>query len=232
MDPTVKSMTPKQRERWAWGYVAVLAIAALAWGVKVYLLPTLPDRRAAIGKDVLSRLQNGDIIFQPSTSGQSRAIQLATGSRYSHCGILFQTDTGSWYVVEAVQPVKRTPLVQWVARGQDGRFAVKRMGTGLTEGQQAALRKAVGQYIGKDYDPYFGWGDDRIYCSELVWKAYQQATGREVGTPQALGRFHLDGPLVAEKLKERYGEHIPLEEPVISPAAIFESPLLTPVISR
>lgn len=232
MDPTVKSMTPKQRERWARGYVAVLAIAALAWGTKVYLLPARPDRRAAIGQDVPDSLQEGDIIFQTSLSGQSRAIQIATGSRYSHCGILFQADTGSWYVVEAVQPVKRTPLAQWAAHGKDGRFTVKRLGTGLTVEQRAALRKAAGQYIGKDYDPYFGWGDDRIYCSELVWKAYQQATGMEVGTPQALGRFHLEGPLVAQKLKERYGEHIPLEEPVVSPAAIFESPLLTTVLAR
>ena len=32
--------------------------------------------------------QNGDIIFQSLRSGQSDAIQLATHSRYSHCGII------------------------------------------------------------------------------------------------------------------------------------------------
>ena len=36
------------------------------------------------------RLRNGDLIFQTSQSAQSRAIQLATHSAYSHCGILFQ----------------------------------------------------------------------------------------------------------------------------------------------
>ncbi len=34
--------------------------------------------------------QNGDIIFQTSTSGQSKAIQIATGSKYSHMGIIYK----------------------------------------------------------------------------------------------------------------------------------------------
>lgn len=33
-------------------------------------------------------LKDGDIIFQTSLSGQSKAIQAATGSPYSHCGII------------------------------------------------------------------------------------------------------------------------------------------------
>lgn len=35
-------------------------------------------------------IQNGDIIFQTSTSGQSKAIQIATGSKYSHMGIIYK----------------------------------------------------------------------------------------------------------------------------------------------
>jgi hypothetical protein len=40
--------------------------------------------------------KNGDLIFQISTSGQSKAIQLATHSKYSHCGILYQNSAGKW----------------------------------------------------------------------------------------------------------------------------------------
>ncbi|HRN36573.1 MAG TPA: hypothetical protein PLV70_09055 [Flavobacteriales bacterium] len=29
-------MTPKQRERWAWGFVVVLALLALAWATYLY----------------------------------------------------------------------------------------------------------------------------------------------------------------------------------------------------
>lgn len=63
------------------------------------------------------KLQNGDIIFQTSTSTQSKAIQFATHSEYSHCGIIFQ-DKNEWYVFEAVQPVKKTPLNEWIDRGK------------------------------------------------------------------------------------------------------------------
>ena len=66
-------------------------------------------RIPAIGK-VLSinfdDLQDGDIIFQSSNSPLSIAIQLATKSKYSHCGIIFK-EKGAWYVYEAVQPVRQ-----------------------------------------------------------------------------------------------------------------------------
>lgn len=53
--------------------------------------------------------QDGDIIFHTSTSSQSKAIQYATNSKYSHCGIIFYKGNVA-YVLEAIQPVKFTPL--------------------------------------------------------------------------------------------------------------------------
>src|SRR5882757_2605456 len=59
----------------------------------------------------VERLSDGDIIFQTSTSRQSKAIQLATHSKYSHMGILFHNpnmfyqDPNGWSVFEAVGPV-------------------------------------------------------------------------------------------------------------------------------
>ena len=72
------------------------------------------------------QLHGGDLIFHTSQSAQSQAIQLATHSPYSHCGILYK-NAGQWQVFEAVQPVKLTPLADWVARGQGGYFVVKRL---------------------------------------------------------------------------------------------------------
>ncbi|MBL4670033.1 MAG: hypothetical protein JKY30_12325 [Flavobacteriales bacterium] len=37
-----------------------------------------------------NNIQNGDIIFQISKSSQSKAIQLATNSKYSHMGIIYK----------------------------------------------------------------------------------------------------------------------------------------------
>ncbi|MDU0371274.1 YiiX family permuted papain-like enzyme [Hymenobacter endophyticus] len=177
------------------------------------------------------RLHNGDLIFQTSQSAQSRAIQLATHSAYSHCGILFQRN-GQWRVFEAVQPVSETTLAAWVARGQGGRFVVKRLRdaeTVLTTPVLQKLRAAGEQYRGKSYDLYFGWSDERIYCSELLWKMYQQATGREIGQLQRLREFDLSHPAVQTKLRERYGQQIPLDEKVISPVRMLGSPELVTV---
>lgn len=177
------------------------------------------------------KLHNGDLIFQTSQSPQSQAIQLATHSPYSHCGILFQRD-GEWRVFEAVQPVSETPLAAWAARGLGGKFVVKRLQdaeTVLTPATLKRLQAAGEQYRGKNYDLYFGWSDDRIYCSELLWKMYQQATGREIGKLQALREFDLGHPAVQAKLRERYGKRIPLEEKVISPVRMLESKELVTV---
>lgn len=180
---------------------------------------------------IAPRLHNGDLIFQTSQSAQSQAIQFATHSKYSHCGILLRRGQ-EWRVFEAVQPVSETSLAAWVARGKEGKFVVKRLRdaqTVLTPAVLQRLRAAGEQYRGKNYDLYFGWSDDRIYCSELLWKMYQQATGREIGKLQTLREFDLSHPAVQAKLKERYGNRIPLNEKVISPVQMFESKELVEV---
>jgi hypothetical protein len=179
------------------------------------------------------RLRDGDIIFHESRSSQSRAIQLATKSPYSHMGILYR-ERNQWFVYEAVQPVKSTPLHDWIRRGKDGHFVVKRLRDTrlLTPAAVSRLRAAGERYRGRSYDLYFEWNDDRIYCSELVWKIYKTGIGIEIGRLQKLRDFDLTHPTVRAKMRERYGNHVPANEPVISPAAMFESKLLTEVVRR
>ena len=176
-------------------------------------------------------IKNGDLIFQTSLSSQSQAIQLATNSKYSHCGIVY-IENGQYYVFEAIQPVKTTPLDKWIARGKDGHYVIKRLKNAdqiLTE-ETLQKMKAVGEkFRGKNYDLTFEWSDDKIYCSELVWKIYQRATGIELGKLQKLSEFDLTNDLVKKKIKERYGDKIPTEETVISPDALFDSELLITV---
>jgi hypothetical protein len=93
--------------------------------------------------------------------------------------------------------------------------------------------KTIGErFKGKNYDPYFNWSDDCIYNSELVWKIYYEAAGLEIGKLQKLKEFDLTNPVVADKVKERYGNNIPLNERVISPGRMFESELLYTVFSN
>ena len=42
-------------------------------------------------------IQDGDIIFQNSNSSQSKAIELATKSKYTHMGIIFKKNVWMCY---------------------------------------------------------------------------------------------------------------------------------------
>jgi len=181
-----------------------------------------------------SDIKNGDLIFQTSLSGQSKAIQLATKSKYSHCGLIYK-DGNDFFVFEAVQLVKRTPLDKWIARGQDGKYVIKRLKNAdqvLTPATLAKMKHVGDNFNGKNYDLTFEWSDDKIYCSELIWKIYQRATGIEIGKLEKLSDFDLTNEAVEQKMKERYGDKIPTNEIVISPAAIFDSELLTTIKSN
>jgi len=179
-------------------------------------------------------LHDGDLIFQTSQSAQSVAIQKATGSPYSHMGLVFLRD-GQPYVLEASATVRYTPLARWVLRGVGHHFVVKRLldaNEVLTPAAVDRLKQSAATLIGRPYDLTFEWSDDRIYCSELVWKIYDRALGIQIGKLQRIRDFNLTDPVVASVMKQRYGTAVPLDEPVISPVAMFDSPLLASVTSQ
>lgn len=224
--------------RWQLLILVTFLAVLLGLGVYVqkrYLGPEYLRHKARRAVRALARqgkLREGDILFQTSRSGQSRAIQAATHSPYSHCGILYRKGR-HFYVLEAVQPVRFTRLEDWVARGREGRFAIRRLKKAETLSPQALARmRRVGKsFLGRPYDLPFSWTDQQLYCSELVWKIYRRGAGVELGRLQQLRDFDLSAPAVQVKLAERYGTAIPLHEPVISPARLFESELLTTVAS-
>jgi len=179
---------------------------------------------------VAAEYETGDLIFQQSRSAQSLAIQQATHSRYSHMGMIVMQD-GTAFVVEAADKVRYRPLAQWIAQGEHGHYVVKRLRgeLALDAAAQQQLTAAADGFVGKPYDLLFAWSDEAIYCSELVWKLYQRSLNIEIGTLQPLREFDLQSPVVRDKMRERYGDLVPWDEPVISPAAMFESEVLVVV---
>ncbi|TAE68970.1 MAG: YiiX family permuted papain-like enzyme [Bacteroidetes bacterium] len=183
-------------------------------------------------QEIKKEFQEGDIIFQISLSGQGKALKLATKSNYTHCGIIFVMKN-EFFVYEAIQPVQFTPLKTWIDRGDGGHFVVKRLKNStkiLTKNILEKMKENGNKMKGKNYDIHFGWSDDKIYCSELVWKIYKSATNIEVGKIQKLKDFDLTSQEVKQKMKERYGNYFPLEENVISPISIFKSDKLEEVM--
>lgn len=206
------------------------------WGTEMYQFANGVKKDAFRLKNfkLKQTIQNGDIIFQTSKSNQSRAIQLATKSKYSHMGIIYEND-GQFFVYEAVQPVKLTPLTEWINRGEKGHYVIKRLRNAdqiLTNLTVTKIKQIGEQFKGKPYDIYFEWSDDKIYCSELVWKIYKQAADIEIGRLEQLSDFDLTNEIVKNKMKERYGNNIPMDAIVISPAAMFNSDKLITVKSN
>jgi len=215
------------------GLIAILLVGGLYGKRKYYDLRQRLDNAKTEVRNLTDNheLREGDLIFQTSLSRQSQAIQLATKSRYSHCGLIYK-DGKDYYVFEAIQPVKRTPLDKWIARGKDGKYVIKRLKNAdqvLTPATLAKMKQIGDKFKGKNYDLTFEWSDDKIYCSELIWKIYQRATGLEIGKLEKLSDFDLTNEAVKLKMKERYGDKIPMNEIVISPVAIFDSELLKTV---
>lgn len=165
--------------------------------------------------------KNGDIIFHTSKSSQSKMVQLVTNSKLSHCGIIFYKN-GKPYVFEAVQPVKVTPLQQWINRGVGGKYIVSRVKTPLTNSQLTEMYDYAKSQLGKDYDLKFQWSDKKMYCSELVYKVFV-AGDRFIGEGKKFSDYNLNNEVVKVAIKKRYGNSINLNEMVITPVDIFKS---------
>lgn len=179
-----------------------------------------------------NKIQDGDIIFQTSDSPQCEAVRIATNSKFSHCGIIYEIN-GNLFVFEAVQPVKLTPLDDWIMHGRNKSYVVKRLKNAAEVLNSKTLQKMKDysqQFDGKEYDAFFEWTDTRIYCSELVWKIYKNGANIKLSKLQQLKDFNLTDKRVQKILKERYGNDIPLEEKVVSPSNLVDSDLLVTVV--
>lgn len=176
---------------------------------------------------IKNNFKNGDIIFIESSSGQGKAIQLATKSKYTHVGIVF-LENGKPFVYHAVEPVIKSTLDDFLNYSSNNKYLVKRLkDTALltTDNVNKMKNKAI-ELLGKHYDIYFNWSESEYYCSEYVWKIYNQFTKLEIGNLRPLKDFDLSSPIVKEIMKKRYGSQIPLDEKMISPADMANSSLL------
>ncbi len=170
----------------------------------------------------------GDIVFHTSRSAQSLAVQKATRSKWSHVGMVVAGDDGPG-IVEAVQPVRVVPLKDFVARGEGGKYAVYRLEGEIED--PAALTEAATAFLGAGYDPYFQWSDDLIYCSELVWKAYERGLGIELSEPRPVSDFDLTDPAVKKLIAKRFPDGMP-PDVAVSPQDLADSASLRKIHER
>ncbi|MEY2539277.1 MAG: hypothetical protein QOG67_3017 [Verrucomicrobiota bacterium] len=199
----------------------------------------------AVG-EVPATLRDGDIVFHDSGSEQSAVIKILTHSQYSHVGI-YLTDAKGGFVYEAHNKVEKTPIAEWSDRPRHAKYPNKKPWRALRlkdhpdglSSTDAATLKAffTPSIMGAEYDKKFQWSDDKYYCSELVWKAYNTLENREVGKKETFRAFDFSSKEATDLATARYGgvDKIPLDEIVITPQSIYSSDslqLIPPLTER
>ena len=164
----------------------------------------------------------GDMIFQSLPHGELvDAIEGATQSEWSHCGVIMREDNG-WVVYEALGLVHCTPLTDWIQRGRNRRFVVYRLKPSITFDVEK-LRSQLKSFSGRPYDIHYAPDDTAIYCSELIHKAYERAEGIEIGTWQPLGSLNWKR---FEAFILTIEPIVPLDRLMITPVSLTRSRLL------
>lgn len=192
--------------------------------------------------DLNERIENGDIVFQTTSNEQSAAIMAATGSLITHMGIAVKDKAGNVSIIETGAIVRTVPLKDWIAKGQAGRVAVKRY-HGLDGAKAKRIVATAASYKGAAYDPYFYMDDRRLYCSELVYKAYD-ANGIQVGKLETLADLNTGNDFTRELIEKRIDKH-PLcskeskgcwekirAEKIVTPVSIYKDKSLDTVYSN
>lgn len=161
-------------------------------------------------------VREGDVIFQTSLSQQSPLIQIATRSKITHCGIVVMKN-GKPYVLETLKTLVVTPLDKFIARGEDGKYWLKRS-------NKENIRIKYGSYLGKPYDLAFKFDNDKFYCSELIYDIYKNQLGIELCKPKKVNDYLILGtsnlPQIKKAMKKR---GITQEQYAVAPVDIFES---------
>lgn len=174
--------------------------------------------------------REGDMVFQSFPPNPlTDAIEGCQGSPLSHCGIVASAGNNRkgqtrWVVIEAVGPVKETPLARWIGRGRGHRIAVYRFRDARLAASTPAIIAAARTYLGRPYDLRYRWDDESLYCSELIHKATRDATGKEIGKLDRLG--DLDWKPHAMTIRALEGGDPPLDRKMITPVALTRAPEL------
>ncbi|MHC4713415.1 MAG: YiiX/YebB-like N1pC/P60 family cysteine hydrolase [Planctomycetota bacterium] len=173
---------------------------------------TAPRDPAAIV--AFAGIREGDIVFQSLSGPVPEMIEGSTKSPYSHCGLVVRRADGALDVLESLGFVRFTPIEQWIAGGYRGRIAVYR----LRKEHRAVIPDFIAacrKYIGRPYDLRYDFDDEQIYCSELLYKGFRDATGRTLGRTVRIS--DLNWRPYKDLMETLEGGPVPLERELITP---------------
>lgn len=138
---------------------------------------------------------SGALIFQERKDLEGTALSLATGSPYTHVGIIRITGGGP-YVMQssaATHGVAEIPLEDFIDVGVDRKFAIYVTKTDLRPAGQLnspASLKAY-DYDHLPYDSFYRLDSHAIYGAELIFKIFKDI-GLPIGTLRKIGELNFD----------------------------------------
>lgn len=198
-------------------YILGIVLLVIALPFMQIAMETLTAETGAVGE-----VREGDVIFQTSKSQQSPLIQIGTRSKITHCGIIVMRG-GKPYVIETLKTLVLTPLDKFIARGEDGKYWIKRS-------SRENIKIKYAKYLGRPYDLSFKFDNGRFYCSELVYDIYQKQLGIELAEPRQVKDYLIlftdRLPKLRRAMKRR---GISKEQYAIAPVDIFNSKYLESV---
>jgi uncharacterized protein YycO len=163
----------------------IIFIAASYSILSIHSDPSNKKQNSSLILSKQLEMQNGDLIFRKGRSIESQIILLSDGnSDYSHVGIIYLKD-GKPLVVHSVPEeneeeyefIKLESVEDFLNEDKAVRFAVFRLEDSMMSSTKAASEFAYNCYLNKfRFDNQYDLSSDtKLYCTELIWKAYQQA---------------------------------------------------------
>jgi hypothetical protein len=71
--------------------------------------------------------------------------------------------------------------------------------------------------------------DEKMYCSEIIWKLYYRVAGITLGRFRPMGSYDFSNSAVMSEARDRWGMNLPLQQLVIAPQDIYDSKWLEAV---
>ena len=134
----------------------------------------------------------------------------------SHRGIIVKVGK-RFKVLEASRTVRLTNLKDFIARGENGKYWIKRADIG-----KAKIR--YNSYLGHKYDLAFRFDNNKYYCSELVYLIFKKQVGIELCEPQTIKSYCILG---LDKILKRRG--INPSQKVVAPSDLYRSDFLNDI---
>ena len=176
-------------------------------------------------------LQTGDLVFQYTNTRIAKITESVTGSPVTHVGIVIKR-RGRLMILEASKRVKFTPVGQFLKKSKNGWYGIWRRRVPLSDKQKKLLVKNSRDWLGKPYDSKFSWSSKEIYCTELVYKMYEQI-GIKISDLETIGKVidHAHGNLLDKYIEKVYGNYskVNRKEHILTPIKLLHSSKLTPV---